>query len=80
VNLHVLLKFLREVFHASQDLCKTIKIRDPSEDITTMPKLAFEEKIRSMYKKLSICLYMGYGPIYWQIGRDQPELGFLLLV
>jgi hypothetical protein len=50
---------------------KQLKLWDPSEDITPMPKLAFEEKIRSTHEKLSLCLYMGYEPIYWQIGRDQ---------
>jgi hypothetical protein len=33
-----------------------------------------------MHKILSLRLYLGYGPIYRQRDRVQPELGFLLLV
>jgi hypothetical protein len=33
-----------------------------------------------MHKKWSLRLYLGYVPIYWQIGKDQSELGFLFLV
>jgi len=33
-----------------------------------------------MHKILSLCLYLGYEPIYRQRGRLKPELGFMLLV
>jgi hypothetical protein len=58
---------------------KQLKLWDPSEDPTSMPKLASEEKICSMHKILSLSLYLGYKPIYRQRGGVKPELGFLLL-
>jgi hypothetical protein len=60
---------------------KQLKLRDSSRNPTPMPKLAFEgKKICFIHKKLSLHLYLGYVPIYWQIRRDQPQLGFLFLV
>jgi len=47
----------------------------------TLLKISTKQlKLRDSSRKLSIHLYLGYVPIYWQIRRDQPQLGFLFLV
>lgn len=43
-------------------------------------KLAYEIKVCSMHKIISLLLYLGYDPIYRQRDRVQPELGFLVLL
>jgi len=45
-----------------------------------MPKLAYEGKICSMHKILSLSLYLRYEPIYRQRGEVKFKLRFMLLV
>jgi hypothetical protein len=63
-----------------KNTAKQLKLREPSEGLAPMLKLAFDGKIHSMHKIISLYLYLGCGLVYRQRGKCQPELGFLLLL
>jgi hypothetical protein len=67
-------------FMLPKNTAKQLQLRDPSGSRAPMPKLVFvKKKILLNAQTFSLSLYLGYEPIYWQRGRCQPELGFLLL-
>jgi hypothetical protein len=47
-----------DIIHASQEYCKKLKLRDPSGGLVPMPKLAYERKVCSMHKILSLSFYI----------------------
>jgi hypothetical protein len=67
-------------FMVPKNTAKQLKLRDPSEGLAPMLKLAFDGKIYSMHKIISLYLYLGCRLVYRQRGKGQPELGFLLLL
>jgi hypothetical protein len=66
------------LFTLSRSLQKQPKLREPSGGLASMPKLAYERKVCSMHKIISLSFIPGYGPIYRQGGGVKPKLDFLL--
>jgi hypothetical protein len=67
-------------FTLLNNFAKQLKLRDPYRNPILMPKLAYEGKICSMHKILSLSLYLRYEPIYRQRGEVKLKLRFMLLV
>jgi hypothetical protein len=66
-----------DVLHAPTITTKLLKLRDPFGSLAPMPKLASKKKYALCIIYSVCCLYVGYGPIYRQIGGVKFELGFL---
>jgi hypothetical protein len=65
-------------FTLPKNTVKQLKLRDHSEGLAPMPKLAHERKICSMHKIFIISFIPGYELIYRQ--KCGPDLGLLLLL
>jgi hypothetical protein len=65
-------------FTLPKNTAKQLQLRDPSGSHAPLPNLVSMRKILLNAQKFSLSLYLGYEPIYWQRGRCQPKLGFLL--